>query len=108
MFIIAGLGNPGKKYERTRHNMGFMALDLLADKYGIKVDRLKFKALTGEEPDLRPASTDANIPLSLGIPANTVGAVRYGLSHTREEWVELASLKPGLGIALSLMLRAFL
>ena len=48
MFIIAGLGNPGKKYERTRHNMGFMALDLLADKYGIKVDRLKFKALTGE------------------------------------------------------------
>ena len=48
MYIIVGLGNPGKKYERTRHNMGFMALDLLADKYGIKVDRLKFKALTGE------------------------------------------------------------
>ena len=48
MHIIVGLGNPGKKYERTRHNMGFMVLDLLADKYGIKVDRLKFKALTGE------------------------------------------------------------
>ena len=48
MYIIAGLGNPGKKYEHTRHNMGFLALDLLADKYGIKVDRLKFKALTGE------------------------------------------------------------
>ena len=48
MYIIAGLGNPGKKYEHTRHNMGFLALDLLADKYGIKVDKLKFKALTGE------------------------------------------------------------
>ncbi len=48
MYIIVGLGNPGKKYEHTRHNMGFLALDLLAEKYGIKVDRLKFKALTGE------------------------------------------------------------
>ena len=48
MHIIVGLGNPGKKYELTRHNMGFLALDLLAEKYGIKVDRLKFKALTGE------------------------------------------------------------
>ena len=48
MYIIVGLGNPGKKYEHTRHNMGFLALDLLADKYGIRVDRLKFKALTGE------------------------------------------------------------
>ena len=48
MYIIVGLGNPGKKYEHTRHNMGFLALDLLAEKSGIKVDKLKFKALTGE------------------------------------------------------------
>lgn len=48
MFIIAGLGNPGKKYENTRHNMGFIAIDLLADAYGIKVDKLKFKSLVGE------------------------------------------------------------
>lgn len=48
MYIIAGLGNPGKKYENTRHNMGFLAVDLLAEKYGIKVDRIKFKALVGE------------------------------------------------------------
>jgi len=48
MYIIAGLGNPGKKYENTRHNMGFMAIDLLADEYGISVDKLKFKALVGE------------------------------------------------------------
>ena len=48
MYIIAGLGNPGKKYENTRHNMGFIAVDLLAQKYGIKVDKIKFKALVGE------------------------------------------------------------
>ena len=48
MYIIAGLGNPGKKYENTRHNMGFIAIDLLADEYDIKVDKLKFKALVGE------------------------------------------------------------
>lgn len=48
MYIIAGLGNPGKKYENTRHNMGFIAIDLLAEEYGIKVDKLKFKSLVGE------------------------------------------------------------
>lgn len=48
MFIIVGLGNPGKKYENTRHNMGFIAVDLIAEEYGIKVDKLKFKALIGE------------------------------------------------------------
>ncbi|MBR5740426.1 MAG: aminoacyl-tRNA hydrolase, partial [Firmicutes bacterium] len=37
MYIIVGLGNPGKKYEHTRHNMGFLALDLIADKYSINV-----------------------------------------------------------------------
>lgn len=48
MYIIAGLGNPGKKYENTRHNMGFIAIDLLAEAYDIKVDKIKFKSLVGE------------------------------------------------------------
>ena len=48
MYIIVGLGNPGKKYENTRHNMGSIAVDLLAEEYGIKVDKIKFKALVGE------------------------------------------------------------
>jgi PTH1 family peptidyl-tRNA hydrolase len=48
MYVIAGLGNPGKKYENTRHNMGFITIDQLAAKHDIKVDKLKFKALTGE------------------------------------------------------------
>ena len=46
-FIIVGLGNPGREYERTRHNAGFITLDLLAEKYSISVNRLKFHALTG-------------------------------------------------------------
>ncbi len=48
MYVIAGLGNPGKKYAQTRHNMGFITVDQLAEKHNIKVDRLKFKALAGE------------------------------------------------------------
>lgn len=47
-YMVAGLGNPGAKYEQTRHNAGFMALDCCAQKLGIKLDRLKFKSLTGE------------------------------------------------------------
>lgn len=48
MYVIAGLGNPGKKYENTRHNMGFITIDQLAEKHNIKADKLKFKALVGE------------------------------------------------------------
>lgn len=46
--IIAGLGNPGDKYARTRHNAGFLAIDYLAEKSGFLCKRLKFKSLTGE------------------------------------------------------------
>ena len=45
-FIIAGLGNPGAKYESTRHNSGFVFIDMLAAKYGFKVNKIKFKAVT--------------------------------------------------------------
>ncbi len=48
MYVIAGLGNPGKKYEKTRHNIGFITIDQLAEKHNINVDKLKFKALVGE------------------------------------------------------------
>ena len=45
-FIIAGLGNPGKEYEYSRHNAGFLCLDILCNKYGIKTDRVKYRSLT--------------------------------------------------------------
>jgi len=48
MYIVVGLGNPGKKYENTRHNMGFLSVDVLAEKYDIKVNKIKFKSLVGE------------------------------------------------------------
>lgn len=48
MYIIAGLGNPGKKYVGTRHNMGFEALDAVAAKYDIDIKKAKFNALYGE------------------------------------------------------------
>ena len=47
MFLIAGLGNPGKEYENTRHNAGFMVLDALADKLGADISEKKHKALCG-------------------------------------------------------------
>lgn len=44
-FLIVGLGNPGKKYEKTYHNAGFLAVDYIANKCNCKIDKEKFKAL---------------------------------------------------------------
>ena len=44
-WLIVGLGNPGREYEKTRHNAGFRALDILADQLGTKVDKLKYQGL---------------------------------------------------------------
>ena len=48
MYIVVGLGNPGKEYANTRHNTGFMFIDKLADKHNISVTKEKFKALIGD------------------------------------------------------------
>lgn len=48
MFVITGLGNPGKEYDRTRHNAGFESIDYLSALYRIPVGKAKFKALLGE------------------------------------------------------------
>ncbi|MBQ3427039.1 MAG: aminoacyl-tRNA hydrolase [Clostridia bacterium] len=48
MYIIAGLGNPGKNYEMTRHNIGFHTIDYIANELGVQVKKLKHRALYGE------------------------------------------------------------
>lgn len=47
-FIVVGLGNPGKEYEMTRHNAGFLSVDYFAQKNGFRIDKLKFKSLCGD------------------------------------------------------------
>lgn len=48
MYIIAGLGNPGREYNMTRHNIGFHTIDYIADTRKVKLNKLKFKAVYGE------------------------------------------------------------
>ena len=62
------------------------------------------RELGGTAPEHSESSTDANVPLSLGIPAHTVGAVRGDMLHTRDEWIDKASLEQGLAVILALML----
>ncbi|MDR2162394.1 MAG: aminoacyl-tRNA hydrolase [Clostridiales Family XIII bacterium] len=48
MYAIVGLGNPGREYENTKHNLGFITVDLLAERHGISISKLKHKALIGD------------------------------------------------------------
>jgi len=48
MYLIAGLGNPGREFANTKHNIGFITIDYLAEKHDIKVKKIKHKALVGE------------------------------------------------------------
>ena len=67
-WLIAGLGNPGAEYEKTRHNTGFMTLDLLAARLQVKVSKERFKALTAQA-DFTSANTVC------GLPANKAEAI---------------------------------
>ena len=65
------------------------------------------KTHTGMEIAARPGSTDCNIPLSIGIPAICTGCITGGKAHTREEFVNIDSLLPGLKIAFEMVLHHF-
>lgn len=82
------------------------------------VDEEKLEALTRanvaviqsciqEAVSTEASSTDANIPLSEGVPANTLGTVRGDLAHTREEWIETGSMREGMLVALKVLGRYF-
>ena len=47
-WVVAGLGNPGEQYHRSGHNIGFTVIDRLAEKCGVRLDRRKFKGISGE------------------------------------------------------------
>ena len=47
-YIIVGLGNPGRQYENTRHNAGFIAMDYIAEKLGVNINKIKYKSTIGE------------------------------------------------------------
>jgi len=48
MYLVIGLGNPGDEYKHTRHNVGFDVINLMAEKYNVSVNRIKFKGICGE------------------------------------------------------------
>lgn len=67
MYLVVGLGNPGDEYKHTRHNVGFDVIDLMADKYNVSVNRIKFKGncaevnICGEKVILLKPSTYMNL-----------------------------------------------
>lgn len=77
----------------------------LAQQQLTELSRSILRDCTGREPVVESASTDCNIPLSMGIPGVSFGACHGGGAHTREEWLEERSLETGLRIALTTALQ---
>lgn len=103
------------KYKNMGTNIEVRLLDSRPCKDGVDDESLhmitkKSKEIIRQYYDgplkIAAASTDSNIPLSLGIPANTIGTVIGGGGHTYEEWINPGSLKQGLSIAMTVILNA--
>lgn len=85
MYVVVGLGNPGKKYARTRHNAGFDAVELLASRFDIRLTKLKCKALVGEgmigSERVAIAQPQTYMNLSGESVSQLVGWYKIDLSH---------------------------
>ena len=88
MYIVVGLGNPGRKYEHTRHNVGFDVLEVLSQKYDIPIRKLRCKAAVGEgtirgervvlaQPQtFMNLSGESVVELMNSVPLNTLRRIR--------------------------------
>lgn len=110
------LGEMEEKFQAIIHKWQEKGYDISVEVLGVRpgngpVEEKKLEELTRRNVALiescisgpvsvRAGSTDANIPLSEGIPANTFGTVRGALAHTREEWIEIDSMREGMMVAL--------
>lgn len=110
-------------FKKTLEEMRAGGMDISVDVLGVRpcngdVDPARLSELTARMQELLggitggsvfsvAGSTDANSALALGIPAVTIGTINGGGAHTRGEWVETASLRPGLKIALATLLQYF-
>ena len=97
---------PGVKISTENLGIRPCSGDVPVNEHNKLLDRCKYaiSSVYPEEVTFCAASTDANIPLSLGIPAATFGLYRGGGAHTREEYVQIDSLTPGLKIAMRFFL----
>ena len=116
----AGLRGMEEAFSAVVEDFRAKGVEIEVESMGVRpcgegVDRLAQKALsdwseallhrhTAGDIIVEPASTDCNIPLSLGIPAVSFGLCGGGGAHTRQEWIETASLETGLCIALETVL----
>lgn len=104
--LVSTLDSPDSSITVTSLGIRPCGGDIPQEEHNDLLNRCRFAIQTvyDQEIPLCAASTDANIPLSLGIPAATFGLYRGGGAHTREEYVEISSLTPGLRIALTFFL----
>lgn len=75
MHLVVGLGNPGREYARTRHNMGFMLVDMLARKLGVTVEKPLFKAFTGKADISGKSIVLAKPQTFMNLSGNSVAAL---------------------------------
>jgi len=103
--IIAGLGNPGKKYEETRHNFGFMAVDKFAEVHNIDVDKRKGSYLfgTGKIRSKSGDRVEVTLIKPLNYMNNSGSAIRQALEHNELESDSLLVIFDDLDLELGKM-----